>query len=467
MRKKQMKKFILTGIAATLVSTSALASQARLLALGMKETDNEGLYYVNDSRNIFQNPAWAQVYSNTVIAEYGEAGSSLSGSGTSVTLDKNEKPKAQGGVFQKIGDLTYGVYFGNESNTSALLRIVGTSALTAGNGTITAAGVSSSKQLQSADNQVDFFVAGDRDGVKWGVNALYAGGKRDANKSKDSAAAIRGGVLAEKWDAHLNLSLASKSEATDDVTGVATGDLNGDGDTSDTGEGTAVSGAVAGVKHEFKGKLGLQVGGSYLATDSLRVFGYMKHFAWEQTDGAALITAQRNVLGGQQGTVKGDFNSYYVGTTHTHKISETDTVFATVHVKKTDVNLKFTNKGEVRHMVVPVTLAYEAKATEWLTLRGSVMQNIYGVRDNKNLNNLNVVARGAIKSIYGDNGKSTLPNTTEVNAGATLTFGNLAVDGVIGATNASRTGGLAASGTNTGTLTLDNLMSRVGMTYKF
>lgn len=467
MRNKQMKKLIVTGIAATLVSTSALASQARLLALGMKETDNEGLYYVQDSRNIFQNPAWAQVYSNTVIAEYGDSGSSLSGTGTSVTLDKSDKPKAQGGILQKIGDLTYGVYFGNESNTSSLLRIVGTSALTAGNGTIAATGVTASKQLQSADNQVDFFVAGERDGMKWGFNALYAGGKREANNSKDSAAAIRGGVLADKWDAHLNISLLSKSEATDDVTGVQTGDLNGDGDTVDAGEGQVVSGAVNGVKHEFKGKLGLQAGGSYLATDSLRVFGYVKHFSWEQTDNAALVTAQRNVLGGQQGTIKGDFNSYYVGTTHTHKLSETDTIFTTVHIKKTDVNLKFTNKGEVRHTVIPVTLAYEAKATDWLTLRGSVIQNIYGVRDNKGLNTLNIAARGAIKQVYGDNGKSTLHNSTEVNAGATFTFGNLAVDGLIGATNASRTGGLSASGTNTGTLTLDNLMSRVAMTYKF
>lgn len=438
-----MKKLILTGIAATLVSTSALASQARLLALGMKETDNEGLYYVNDSRNIFQNPAWVNAYANTVILEYGDVGAATSG--TNATLDSNTSPKAQGGVLQKMGDYVFGIYMGNESNTSSLLRVVGTSAASAGNGTTVAA---SSKMLHSADNQVDLYLGSEAGGMKWGVNALYSGGKQDADKAKDSAAAIRGGVIADKWDAHLNLSLMSKAESTDSITVTP----------------LAFTGTV---KQEFKGKLGLQVGGSYLATDSLRVFGYVKHFAWEQKDDANLQGAQRTNLGGQQGTVKGDFNSYYIGTTHTHKVSETDTVLATVHVKKTDVNLKFTSKGEVRHTVVPVTLAYEAKATEWLTLRGSVIQNIYGVRDNKNLNGLNVVARSTIKAIYGDNGKSTLPNTTEVNAGATLTFGNLAVDGVIGATNASRTGGLAASGTNTGTLTLDNLMSRVGMTYKF
>lgn len=280
--------------------------------------------------------------------------------------------------------------------------------------------------------------------------------EKDVNSSKDSAAAIRGGIATDKWDAHVNLSLVSKSESTDTV--------------SVAGGATVASGSV---NQEFKGKLGVQVGGSYLATDSLRVFGYVKRFNWEQTDSAVLTATPRATLGGQTGTIKGDFTSYYVGTTSTHKVSETDQVQATVHVKKTDVNLGFTSKGEVRHIVVPVTVSYEAKATDWLTLRGSVIQNVYGVRDNKNLNNLNVVARSAVKTSYGENGKSTLENSTEVNAGATLTFGNLAIDGLIGTTNASRTGGLTTTGsssgqgTNTGTLTLDNLMSRVGMTYKF
>lgn len=41
-----------------LASTSVFASQARLLALGMNETDNEGMYYISDARNIFLNPAY-------------------------------------------------------------------------------------------------------------------------------------------------------------------------------------------------------------------------------------------------------------------------------------------------------------------------------------------------------------------------------------------------------------------------
>lgn len=444
-----MKKLLLTGIAATLVSTSALASQARLLALGMKETDNEGLYYVQDARNIFQNPAWVNAYANTVMVEYGDKGAlGVLGGNSAALLDANTTPKAHGGVLQKIGDYVFGVYLGNESNTSSLLRIVGTSAAAAANDVGPGAADKRPKLLQSADNQIDLYLGSEANGMKWGVNALYSGGKDDSRKGKDAAVAVRGGVIADKWDAHLNVSLMSKAEAQETYT-------------------ITLAGFNALVKHEFKGKLGLQAGGSYLLTDSLRVYGYMKHFSWEQKDDANINPAARPSTGGQLGTVKGDFNSYYLGTTHTHKISESDTVFATIHLKKTDVNLKFTTKGEVRETIVPITLAYEAKATEWLTLRGSVIQNIYGARDNKGLDGLNGVAKDVIKNVYGDNGKSTLPNTTEVNAGATLTFGNLAVDGLIGATNADRTGGLATKGTNTGTLTLDNLMSRVAMTYKF
>lgn len=449
MRNKQMKKLLLTGIAATLVSTSALASQARLLALGMKETDNEGLYYIQDSRNIFQNPAWINAYANTVIVEYGDKGSLGSlGGNSAALLDGNTTPKAQGGILQKVGDYVFGVYLGNESNTSTLLRVVGTSAAAAANDVGAGAADKRPKLLQSADNQLDLYLGSEANGMKWGVNAVYAAGKDDTRKGKDSSAAIRGGVIADKWDAHLNVSLMSKAEAEETYNITA-------------------AGFNASVKHEFKGKLGLQVGGSYLATDSMRVFGYVKHFSWEQEDSADIPGAARPTTGGQKGTVKGDFNSYYVGTTHTYKVSESDTVYTTVHLKKTDVNLKFTNKGEVRHIVVPVTMAYEAKATDWLTLRGSIIQNLYGARDNKNLNSLNAVAKDVIKGVYGDNGKSTLANSTEVNAGMTFTFGNLAIDGLIGATNADRTGGLSASGTNTGTLTFDNLMSRVGMTYKF
>lgn len=440
-----MKKTLLTGAVLSLLSTSAMASQARLLALGMNETDNEGMYHIQDRRNIFLNPAWLNLYNNYVTAEFGDKGLPATvNAGTpgtyNTTFDKDARPKGQGGFFKKHGSMVYGLYLGAESNTSSLLRAAGSSAAAAVN-KIGAGGDTTpvvSKMLYSADNQFDLFVAGEGS-LKWGGNITFARGKDDARQASDLAMATRWGVMGDRWDAHLNLSLASKSKATDSV------DLS------------LIGGGTVDVQQELKGKLGIQVGGSYLLSGNNRVFGYVKHYTWEQKDNynySVLAGPFQAALGGQQGTVKGDFTSLYLGWGTHMDTSDTGRVYLSLAGKKTDVNAKFNKKGEIRHLVVPFTIAYEQKAAEWLTLRGSVAQSIYSHKDNKNINSLNVVAQNVITDQFGANGKGTVANTTAVRAGATLTFGNLEFDGLLGATS-------------TGELSFNDLLSRVALTYKF
>lgn len=444
-----MKKLLLIGSALTLISTSAMATQARLLALGMNETDNEGMYHISDARNMFLNPAYINVYNNQAIFEWGKVGQYASAGGaTQATLNSNGSPKAQGGILTKQGDFVYGIYFGNESNTSSLLRVAGTSAASAMNGL---GATIASKMLATSDNQLDLFFGGGND-LKWAVNPVITFGKDDARKSKDSGISVRGGVIGSGWDAHLNLSLNSKSEANESVT---------------------VAGTPATVAQEFKGKLGVQLGGSYVVSGNNRVFGYVKHYGWEQKDNFAGYAATDAVaiptglggtgIGGQRGTVKGDFTSYHLGWGSHTEINSTDKLFYSFTAKKTDINLKFSNKGEIRHIVLPLTVGYEAQATEWLTLRGSIVQNIWGQQDNKNVTNysgatgtrLNRVAATLISGIYGGTGKKTIANSTEVNGGASFTFGKLVVDGLVSAKNAA------------GTLKTDDLATRVGVTYNF
>lgn len=464
-----MKNFLMIGSALLVLSSSAYATTSRLLALGMNETDNDGVYHISDERNIFLNPAYINVYNNMAIVEWGDFGqyarvsaaSGLGAAGTSTaTLNASASPKAQGGVFKKYGDFVYGLYFGNESNTSSLLRVAGTSAAAtfdkfAGAGTV------QSKMLSTADNQLDLFFGGDN-GLKWAVNPVLTFGKDDARNAKDSGYSIRSGVIASNWDAHLNLSLGSKSEANESITIPA----------------QALSQQV---NHEFEGKLGFHAGGSYVLSGNSRVFGYVKHYGWEQTDNFASYATTNGQaigtstgIGGQQGTVKGDFTSYYLGWGSQHDVNATDKLFYSVAAKKTDINLEFSNKSEVRNLTVPLTIGYEAQALEWLTLRGSVVQNIWGTTDNKNITNytgatgtrLNRVASGLISQIYGSNGKTTIANSTKINAGATLKFGQFAVDGLVGTTSGARNG-TVGSNTNTGALTFDNLETAVAMTYKF
>lgn len=448
-----MKKILLIGSVLALTSTSVFASQARLLALGMRETDNDGMYHISDARNIFLNPAYINLFSDYATVEFGNTGfNAAAGAPTgtiAATVDQYFQPKAQGGAFRKFGDLVYGVYLGNESNTSSLLRIVGTSSASVFDQTTTLTGAvgTQSKMLQTADNQVDLFIGGDN-GIKWAANALYSHGNDESRSAKDTAIATRFGVIGSNWDAHLNLSLASKAEATDTITA--------------TGLGIVTPTAV---RQEFEGKLGVQVGGSVVVSGNNRIFGYAKHYGWEQTDSfnySALSAPVRAAIGGQTGTVKGDFTSYYLGWGSHSDVNTTDKLFYSLAAKKTDINAKFATKGEIRHLVVPLTIAYEATATEWLVLRGSIIHNLYGQRDNKGLGSLNPVARSLITGIYGTDGKSTVANSTEVNAGATLKFGNLSVDGLIGTTG---TAGAPAS--KTGVLSFENLLAKTALTYNF
>jgi len=442
-----MKKLLMIGSALALLSSSAYATQARLLALGMNETDNEGSYYIQDQRNVFLNPAYVNLYPDYAVFEWGSTGFAPA-TVTTATLSQTTAPKAQGGVFKKFGDFVYGVYMGNESNTSALLRIAGTSGAAVAN----PGAAGGPKMLQTADNQVDFFVGGEM-GLKWGADLTLAKGEDESRNSKDSAGAIRLGVIGSNWDAHANISFNSESEATSDAVTLPAG-----------------LGGPQTVNQKFDGKLGFHVGGSVEALNG-RAFGYVKHYGWEQSDSYTYTAAGQTALGGQTGTVKGDFTSYYLGWGSSMEVNSGDHLYVSLTGKKTDINLKFADKGEIRHLIVPVTFGYEAKALEWLTLRGSVVQNLYGKRDNKGLGELNAVARQLIGAIYGPNGEATIAGSTAVNAGATLTFGQLAVDGLVGLTDASRAGTNTATtgnpSTNDGVLALDNLAASVGVTYKF
>jgi hypothetical protein len=83
----------------------------------------------------------------------------------------------------------------------------------------------------------------------------------------------------------------------------------------------------------------------------------------------------------------------------------------------TDVSLDRSTVGDdATRLSVPVTFGFEADANSWLTWRGSASQSVFGEADN-----------GTTKSSA---------STFAVNAGATLNFGKLKVDGTVGATDA-------------------------------
>lgn len=409
-----MKKLLVTAATLALASGSAYASKARILALGEEVEDH---FFIEDSRSIFTNAAYANNYADTVMLEWG-------GNGSNGILDTDTSPKAMGGFLRKAGNYTYGAYLGNESNVSSFLRIISS------NNTGT-------QFLPTSDNQLDFFFAGEGSSVKWGTNLLYSSSENKraagAGNSEDSALSMRFGALGTNWEGFANVSL--KSEAEDKQQTNAP---------------------------KFEGKLGFQVGGSYSMND-YKFHGSFKKFDWEQT---------------ASGTkTDGGFTRIDVGAGKIMKVNNTDMVFTRLQYTKLDIELDYASgKAELNRSALPLVVGYEGMATSWLKLRGSISHNLIGTVEQQNLATAGggvALKVGAISNYGGDattNNKkeSTIANSTTVNAGATLVFGNLEIDGFIGATEIGRNATNAATASRKdGVLETDNLLTRVGMTYKF
>ncbi len=153
-----MKKQLVLAAGLAVLATPAFATKARLNALG---EDQYGSFYVQDNRNMFLNAANVNSYKDFATMEYGSARS-----GTN-DADAIGTPQAEGGVFMGHGNLVYGVYVGNKSNTSQAFR--------------SWAGATSATTNQS--NTTDIFVGGDA-GIKWGANLSYS----DSGKVKNASA---------------------------------------------------------------------------------------------------------------------------------------------------------------------------------------------------------------------------------------------------------------------------------------
>ncbi|AYF45615.1 hypothetical protein BALOs_2621 [Halobacteriovorax sp. BALOs_7] len=412
-----MKKVFLGAATLALLSTSAYATKARLLALGDEVEDN---YYTMDDRYIFTNASYVNNYGDMVVYEFGDEGfnyyevNTAAGTATSpaqaaehATLDSDEKSKAQGGFLKSHGNFTYGAFLGNESNVSSLLRIVASD------------GNTGADYLATADNQVDFFFGGKAGTLNWGTSLIYAGSERKNSQGEDlddTALAVKLGVNKDNWDAFANISLASESE----------------------NKGTG---------NKFEGKLGFQLGGSYTLNNNLKFYGSFKKFDWEQTHNAA--NAAVLSAGGK---VDGGFTRYDIGVGRSYQATDSTQVFVRTQLTAIDIEVEYSAAtSELSTMNLPLIIGFESKANDWLVLRGSVSQTVYGNADSKNLGlllfgqtatpgatfetdsaGLKAAGIGAYAGNFSNDGEVSMENTTTVNLGATLTWNKIDVDTLVG-----------------------------------
>lgn len=368
-----MKKQLIVALGLAVLATPAMASKARLQALG---EDTNGSFYINDNRNIFLNAAHVNNHKDFVTFETGNTTADA-------TDDSALAPRPEGGVFFGQGNLVYGVQLGNESNTSNILRNF--------------AGVSTEQ------NNVDLFVAGDA-GVKWGANFTY--GKVSESATVDSSDVMRTRL------------------------GVIAGDIEGFANINIKNEAEQVGGA------EVEGKLGYQIGGSY-AMNAYKFFAEYRSIKAED---------KTNNADAEIGLIR-------VGAGRTDKLNDKASLFTKFEVSQTTLMADAAGAGALSTggedqvtTNLPLTVGLEYDAASWLVLRASVAQSIYSDVSLKNTSNKN------------------LENTTVVNLGSTLKFGEMSVDGVIG--NNSDAGVASATGTN-GQLRTDTLMSRVSVSYNW
>ncbi len=325
--------------------------------------------------------------------------------GTENTTDNAETPRGEGGVYKSMGNMTYGLHFGGASNTS--------------NGLRAAAGVTSANET----NNIDAFVGGDA-GLKWGANLGYSKNANENRAAGVSSEALRTrlGVIMGDTQGYANINLINRAKG-----------LN--------------SGS-----NKFEGDLGYQIGAIH-AWNGNSLFADYRSFTAEATN-----SGTKNDLGFKQlqvgiGRVErlNDKTNLFVKASYVNVNAEND--------RLTGINTTFgttaTSCGtgaaailceKYKGNSVPVVVGLETDATSWLTLRASIQQTIWGVEKDKS-------------------NERTFADSTEVNAGASLKFGEFTVDGVIGNDTDGNT--TAARGTDSGTIRTDSLMSRVAMTYRF
>ena len=253
------------------------------------------------------------------------------------------------------------------------------------------------------DNALDLFLSGDM-GLQWGAKLHYANSKDESGAftKKNSALGLGLGVVSGDAEGYLNLDLADKSEG-----------------------GTAAA-------DQWKLKPSYLVGGSY-KWSSVTFFA---SYAGTQYD-TTVATVSTNKKSSE----------IIVGAGRVHEINPTARIITDAHLSlASDTNI--TGAGKTTTSKLPATLGFEADATSWLVVRGNVHQN---------------VILGETKDI---NGKTkTNVNSTTVDAGATLNFGKVKVDGVIGTTDGL--GNANTTTTKVGVLSTSNLLTRVGLSYWF
>lgn len=407
-----MRKQLTVALGLAVLATPAFATKARLQALG---EDTSGSFYVNDNRNIFLNPAQVNNHKDLVTFEWGSANGSTAATGNS---DLTSSQRGEGGVFRQSGSLVYGLQFNHSVAESNAFRFAGGLSLA---------------DVQER-NVLTAFVGGDA-GVKWGAGLDYTGGGNDERKNaqqKVSQEAMRlrlGGIMGD-LQAFANLNLINRAE---DAAGAS-----------------------------FEGKLGYRLGATY-NLNGTTLFADWRSLSADADQSTAAgvhdeaLNAERFELGAARVSRLNDRANLFTRVSFLHYntqnnradrySSETAGVF-TGTAAQCSFASAVASCVKYNTQRINAVVGLETEATSWLTLRGSVGQVIWGNEEDRR-------------------DERSVTASTAINAGASLKFGELTVDGVIGNNDGTTAAATTDTSAGAGSLRTDLLMTRVAMTYRF
>ena len=315
--------------------------------------------------------------------------------------DLEEAPNAEGGVYKTVNNMVYGLHLGRDLAFNKGAELAST-------------GATGTAIAHDASNAIDLFVGGDA-GFKWGANLTYA----KSNDESKTATATLGKAEAQVID--LNVGALFGDFTAYVKAGVV-------GESKDTKRTANI--------YDIERKASYEVGGSYQLKE-YTLFAQYSMNEFKNSKNAKTTVDQGRIL---------------VGAGRNDKINDKTTLFTKLQASQTTSEVKksvaVADDSDATDYAVPVVIGLEHDTTSWLALRGSVSQNLWSKNKDKKKKT-----------------ESTTANSTEVNVGATLKFGELSLDGVIGAGNT--TGTVGQSNNSRGVLSLDNAMTRVSMTYRF
>ena len=375
-----MKKTLLIA-ALTLMSASAFASKARVNSLQSGKT-------VSDFSDVLSKPDKAMNYGDTLAIEFGAAQAGTATVGASTT-----QPTPEGGFVRKMDGSALGFYLGNTNFTNNTFR-------TAYN---TAAATAAGNSFLLTENTLNLIYAMDMGDMTVGGGLAYSKSSRKPDtaasaKSQDLAGIYLSASGKGTWDAQLAFGLMGSAKSGDGAT-----------------------------EHKMQGKGTFSLSGG-MNMDTMYVYGHYAQTGAKYEIGTteAADNSATDIKIGVENQMKKDGTHFFYGAALQNTVAKN----ATGAGSKTEA------------MFIPLNVGIEADATTWLTLRGSITQNL----------NLMDSYKETTGTAISDKRDSSA-NTT-VAAGAGLKFGKMTVDGLL------------AAGTS-GALNTASFMTNASMTYTF